>query len=90
MPTVVGDGMLARSNDSVIPAGGVHVAALANACDVTIITPLTDGVMLGAVCCSELAVARPLDWSIGLIVLTPVNDWMPPTAPSWEIERSQT
>jgi hypothetical protein len=80
-PATLGTARVAVSNASVIPPGGVHVAELANACDVTSIALATVVVTLGAACERPLTVLTPASMSIGATVSTPMNDWIPPTAP---------
>src|SRR5688572_4529857 len=83
MPRFAGIGFEATSNASVMPAGAVHVAELANACAVTIMALATVVVMLGAVCVRlEKSVVEPFSTSIGSATSTPANDWMPPAAPA--------
>jgi hypothetical protein len=50
---------------------------------------LTVVAMLGVPCASPSGVFWPANWSIGTTVLTPANDWMPPTAPVLPFVRSQ-
>jgi hypothetical protein len=64
-----------------MPEGGVHVAALLKACEVTSISFAAVVVMLGAACVRLLAVVWPSSTSTGVVLSTPENVWMPPTAP---------
>jgi hypothetical protein len=56
-----------------MPVGGVQVAALANACDVTIISFAPVVVTLFVADVRLLGVLRPDSTSIGVIVSTPEN-----------------
>ena len=64
-----------------MPAGEVHVAELAKACDVTIIASATVVVTLDVACERPLAVLPPVSTSIGVTLSTPMKVWIPPTAP---------
>jgi hypothetical protein len=65
-----------------MPVGGVQVAALENACDVTIIAFATVVVTLVVAEVRPLGVLCPASTSIGVLVSTPENVWMPPAAPA--------
>ena len=72
---------LATVNASVMAVGGVHVAELANACEVTSIALATVVVTLAVACVRPLGVFWPASTSMGLTVSTPEKVWMPPAAP---------
>lgn len=68
-----------------MPEAGVHVAVLAKAYAVTRISLAAVVVMLGAECDRLLAVFTPFWTSTGVVVLTPLNDRMPPAEPLDEL-----
>src|SRR5712691_2746377 len=81
IPPRLGTTRLAMSKASVMPVGGVHVADVSKACAVVIIVFATVVVTLGASWVRALGVDRPVSISIGFVVSTPENDWMPPADP---------
>ena len=74
-------GTLLTSTASVIPVGGVHVSALVNEWDVTIMSLAIVVVTAGAACAVPLAVFAPRSISTGLSVSTPEKDMMPAAEP---------
>jgi hypothetical protein len=64
-----------------MPVGGVQVAAEAKECEVTIIVLATVVVTSGVAWVRPLAVFCPSSTSIGVVVSTPVNVWIPPAEP---------
>ena len=73
--------MLAASNASVMPAGGVQLAHEENAWLVTSIARAVVVVTLGVLCVSETAVFCPFSTSTGDEVSTPLKAEMPPADP---------
>jgi len=59
------------------------VSALAIPWEVTTMVLITVVVTLGVECDSDEGVVWPFSTSMGVVVSTPTNVWMPPAAPVW-------
>ena len=78
--------MLATSTASVMPAGGVQVAALLKEWEVTSMVLATMVLTLRVECVKPLRVFWPFSTLMGAAVSTPEKVWIPPADPV-EVEK---